>query len=38
MIVFSDLERMFLLKVGVEYNCIKGGILESFQATVEAVA
>lgn len=38
MIVFSDLERMFLLKVRVEYNCIKGGILESFQATVEAVA
>lgn len=38
MIVFSDLERMFLLKVRVENNCIKGGILESFQATVEAVA
>ena len=38
MIVFSDLERMILLKVRVEYNCIKGVILESFQATVEAVA
>lgn len=39
MIVFSDLERiMILLKVRVEYSCIKCGILESFQATVEAVA
>lgn len=38
MIVFSDLERMILLKVRVEYSCIKCGILESFLATVEAVA
>lgn len=38
MIVFSDLERMILLKVRVQYGCIKGGILESFQATEEAVA
>ncbi len=38
MIVFSDLERMILLKVRVQYGCINGGILESFQATVEAVA
>lgn len=38
MIAFSDLERMNLLKVRVQYSCIKGGILESFQATVEAVA
>lgn len=38
MIVFSDLEGMILLKVRVEDSCIKGGILESFQATVEAVA
>lgn len=38
MIVFSDLERMIHLKVRVQDSCIKCGTLESFQATVEAVA